>query len=315
MKVVLELQDQMSNVRKITVRHDIVIGRGADCNLRLSAPQISRRHCFLRVGRDGVTVTDLDSSNGTWVEGRRIDSGVRCDVQDGNFLSLGPIRFLVHVRAEAVSSDLLANGVLNEEIASHTIATVSASPVCDDTTGAAAIDGHHTSGPRTTAAGQMRGGMLPLSIDSRAEIVDLGIRLAHRDDPSQIIGHALASTPSRETAHNSGHGNPTVRKSATLNPDSVDILQAGLLAPVISPGVSHNDTTSTDLHTGLPAGAPDLFQSPAAPHAENRNSDSAKGARPAKGSIDSEAHRENHMPNAPESHGIDPELQRFLSGF
>jgi len=105
MKVVLELQDQPSNVRRITIRHDIVIGRGSDCNLRLSAPQVSRRHCFLRVGRDSVSVTDLDSSNGTFVDGKRIVAGKRCDISDGVQLALGPIRFIVHVRTEVSVAD------------------------------------------------------------------------------------------------------------------------------------------------------------------------------------------------------------------
>ena len=118
MKVVLELQDQPSNVRRITVRHDIVIGRGSDCNLRLSAPQVSRRHCFLRVGRDSVSVTDLDSSNGTYVDGARITAGKRYDIADGAQLALGPIRFIIHMRAEAAVPDSaklkMAAGVTNE---------------------------------------------------------------------------------------------------------------------------------------------------------------------------------------------------------
>ena len=105
MKVVLELQDQPSNVRRITVRHDIVIGRGSDCNLRLSAPQVSRRHCFLRVGRDSISVTDLDSSNGTYIDGARITAGKRYDISNGTQLALGPIQFIVHVRAEAFVAD------------------------------------------------------------------------------------------------------------------------------------------------------------------------------------------------------------------
>lgn len=118
MKVVLELQDQPSNVRRITVRHDIVIGRGSDCNLRLSAPQVSRRHCFLRVGRDSVSVTDLDSSNGTYVDGARITAGKRYDIVDGAQLALGPIRFIIHMRSEAVAADSarskMAAGIVNE---------------------------------------------------------------------------------------------------------------------------------------------------------------------------------------------------------
>jgi pSer/pThr/pTyr-binding forkhead associated (FHA) protein len=107
MKVVLELQDQPSNVKKVTVRHDIVIGRGSDCNLRLSAPQISRRHCFLRVGREGVSVTDLDSSNGTFVDGKRLTGGVRQELIHGSVLALGAVRFLIRIKEDAVSEEVL----------------------------------------------------------------------------------------------------------------------------------------------------------------------------------------------------------------
>lgn len=110
MKVVLELQDQLSNVRRITVRHDIVIGRGTDCNLRLSAPQVSRRHCFLRVGRDSVSVTDLDSSNGTFIDGTRITGGKRYDIGNGAQLALGPIRFIIHVRSDVAVAETASSG-------------------------------------------------------------------------------------------------------------------------------------------------------------------------------------------------------------
>lgn len=104
MKVVLELQEQLANVRRVTVRHDIVIGRGSDCNLRLSAPQMSRRHCFLRVGREGVSVTDLDSSNGTYVNNKRIKPGERVELVTGSILSLGPVSFIVQVKEDSGST-------------------------------------------------------------------------------------------------------------------------------------------------------------------------------------------------------------------
>ncbi|MFN5534489.1 MAG: FHA domain-containing protein [Planctomyces sp.] len=193
MKVVLELQDQSANVRKITVRHDIVIGRGSDCNLRLSSPQVSRRHCFLRVSRDGVTVTDLDSSNGTWVQGRRIPSGVRQEVGDGQQLSLGPIRFVVYLRQEAVAASILSSGTLHEVVNSEAL-QIDAGPgvtTDDDETSDGTVQG---SGPIA---------------DSRAEIIDLG-------NPSD---------PARTTIQSASRPKIPIPSG----PDSVDVLHADVL--------------------------------------------------------------------------------------
>jgi len=100
MRVVLELSDQSSNIRTVTVRHDIVIGRGADCNLRISAPQVSRRHCFLRIHDGRVTVTDLESCNGTWLDGEKTVPGKRYRLEDGMNLAVGPIRFTARVTGD-----------------------------------------------------------------------------------------------------------------------------------------------------------------------------------------------------------------------
>ncbi len=132
MKVVLELQDQPSNVRRITVRHDIVIGRGSDCNLRLSAPQVSRRHCFLRVGRDSVSVTDLDSSNGTFIDGTRITAGKRHDIANGAQLALGPIRFIIHVRSDVAVAETANSGSTPESKRSKASRDAVAAYAADD---------------------------------------------------------------------------------------------------------------------------------------------------------------------------------------
>jgi len=93
MKVILELVGQYSNIRCVTVRHDIVIGRGSECNLRVSAPQVSRRHCFLRISEGQVSVTDLESSNGTWLDGQRVVPGKRYFIEDGMMVAVGPVKF------------------------------------------------------------------------------------------------------------------------------------------------------------------------------------------------------------------------------
>lgn len=60
-------------------RHDIelvpgafLIGRSADCQLSLDDPLVSRRHALLLVTEDSVSVRDLDSRNGVFVNGTRI---------------------------------------------------------------------------------------------------------------------------------------------------------------------------------------------------------------------------------------------------
>lgn len=46
------------------------IGRAADCDLQLMHPTVSRHHCRLSVLGPLTTIKDLDSSNGTYLNGR-----------------------------------------------------------------------------------------------------------------------------------------------------------------------------------------------------------------------------------------------------
>jgi adenylate cyclase len=53
----------------------LVVGRGVASDIAIYDPTISRRHAELVVSDDGVEVTDLGSSNGTCINGARIESG------------------------------------------------------------------------------------------------------------------------------------------------------------------------------------------------------------------------------------------------
>ena len=53
------------------VADSLVIGREGD--LVVADPEISRRHCAIRVVDGTLVVDDLQSLNGTWVNGKRID--------------------------------------------------------------------------------------------------------------------------------------------------------------------------------------------------------------------------------------------------
>jgi adenylate cyclase len=53
----------------------LVVGRGVASDIAIYDPTISRRHAELTVGIDGVQVKDLGSSNGTCINGSRVNAG------------------------------------------------------------------------------------------------------------------------------------------------------------------------------------------------------------------------------------------------
>lgn len=51
----------------------MVVGRSRECDVKVDDPNVSRRHAELRRSPEGWTVVDLGSTNGTKVNGRRVD--------------------------------------------------------------------------------------------------------------------------------------------------------------------------------------------------------------------------------------------------
>src|SRR5207248_2155385 len=51
----------------------LLIGRHPECDVRLDLPQVSRRHCCVALAYDRLTIRDLGSRHGVWVNGRRVD--------------------------------------------------------------------------------------------------------------------------------------------------------------------------------------------------------------------------------------------------
>ena len=56
---------------------------------------ISRMHAELRVEQDGVFVIDLDSANGTIVNGKRIKGQVNSQIYHGDIIQLGRLRLQI----------------------------------------------------------------------------------------------------------------------------------------------------------------------------------------------------------------------------
>ncbi len=70
-------------------KEEVIAGTGANCDLQLTDPTVSRSHLSLRIADGAVLVTDLDSTNGTLLEGRRIRSAY---IATGEKLDLGATR-------------------------------------------------------------------------------------------------------------------------------------------------------------------------------------------------------------------------------
>lgn len=63
-----------------------VVGREPHCDVQIDNRQVSRKHCLLEVTEEHVKVKDLDSSNGTLINGTAIRDGI---LNDGDVLNLG----------------------------------------------------------------------------------------------------------------------------------------------------------------------------------------------------------------------------------
>jgi pSer/pThr/pTyr-binding forkhead associated (FHA) protein len=61
---------------KLGRREEIVIGRGAECDVVIKDTKASRKHCRLLRKEDAFVLEDLGSKNGTYVEGKKISGQV-----------------------------------------------------------------------------------------------------------------------------------------------------------------------------------------------------------------------------------------------
>lgn len=70
----------------------LVLGRAPECDLPIESEQVSRRHVRITPRDGSALVEDLGSSNGTYVNGRRVESG---ELRPGQELRLDSVRFLL----------------------------------------------------------------------------------------------------------------------------------------------------------------------------------------------------------------------------
>ena len=103
-----------SDVKAFWVRHrgndlrlapgSYLIGRSRDCHLMLDTPQVSRKHARLVVTDSAVTVEDLGSTNGVYVNRLRIETAHA--LKDGDSFSVGDDEFTVSSELPLVPEQL-----------------------------------------------------------------------------------------------------------------------------------------------------------------------------------------------------------------
>ena len=88
-------------------RAEMIIGRGDDCDIALPHVSVSRRH--LAITRDGARhfAVDLNSTNGTTLDGRRIEARQPAELKDGTGIGVGASMFTFRTsEGSEISADL-----------------------------------------------------------------------------------------------------------------------------------------------------------------------------------------------------------------
>jgi len=96
MYVELIVNNKRSSVRRLVIRESALIGRNEKCDIRVISSEISREHCRLEVDETELILIDLGSTNGTFVDGVRVEAHQEISVNPESRIQIGPATFLVN---------------------------------------------------------------------------------------------------------------------------------------------------------------------------------------------------------------------------
>lgn len=85
---------------------ELVIGRGGECGLVLPERQVSREHIRIFRAGDGYYMEDLDSKNGTWVNGKQVKAET-VPLRDGDEIQIALAVKITFVGSEATAPLLI----------------------------------------------------------------------------------------------------------------------------------------------------------------------------------------------------------------
>jgi pSer/pThr/pTyr-binding forkhead associated (FHA) protein len=73
----------------------VTLGRREDCDLCIPLKVVSRKHCQLSQELDSLKIRDLKSSNGTYVNGVKVEG--EADAKAGDRVQIGPLIFTIQI--------------------------------------------------------------------------------------------------------------------------------------------------------------------------------------------------------------------------
>ena len=96
MKVELLVEIPGKPKQRMWATQSVVIGREeGSVGLRINSRDVSRRHCHLLIVENAVAIKDLDSRNGTLVNGFRVPDGMQLRLSTGDVIGIGPVQIKI----------------------------------------------------------------------------------------------------------------------------------------------------------------------------------------------------------------------------
>lgn len=105
MLLITEASGRLSH--KAFRKDQVIVGSASDCDVVLADDCVSRRHVRFEVTHRGLLCRDLDSSNGTWVDGGRVVEKILLDQDE---IKVGNSRIRVRLTEEGGQHDAGQNG-------------------------------------------------------------------------------------------------------------------------------------------------------------------------------------------------------------
>mgnify|MGYP001046308994 CR=1 FL=1 len=101
MPMLLTVEGPKRGQRVLVDEPELIMGRDEQCDLVIPDRQVSRQHARIRLEGDGYILEDLDSKNGTFVNGQQLDSPHF--LQDGDEIQIAFCCKFAFVGAEATA--------------------------------------------------------------------------------------------------------------------------------------------------------------------------------------------------------------------